>query len=204
MLMNSRRNEKALGYVALLLLLCQLSAILLSWILNAAGVTMVRSLLSAQGIKWFMGSFVDNISSPLLVWLLLLSIAYGALRYSGLISVFTKDGNASRRTFALRVVIAEICVFVIVLLLLSVAPHALLLNAMGELFPSSSFSRCLVPYIAFCVCFISVSYGSLSGRYDDVADIFRSLTVGIEQSSHLLFLYILVAQLYFSVCYMLS
>jgi aminobenzoyl-glutamate transport protein len=204
MLMNRRKNEKVLGYVALSLLLCQLSAILLSWILNAAGVTMVRSLLSAQGIKWFMGSFVDNISSPLLVWLLLLSIAYGALRYSGLISVFTKDGNASRRTFALRVVIAEICVFVIVLLLLSVAPHALLLNAMGELFPSSSFSRCLVPYIAFCVCFISVSYGSLSGRYDDVADIFRSLIVGIEQSSHLLFLYILVAQLYFSVCYMLS
>ena len=65
-------NKRFMAFTALVLLLAELVLILLSWILFAIGEEEVRSLLSSEGIRWFVGGFTTMVSSPLLVWLIIL------------------------------------------------------------------------------------------------------------------------------------
>ena len=75
-----------MAWVALLLGVGQVVLILTSWLLTAAmPESFPRSLLSAEGIRWFFGRFVGNVESPLLVWLLLFSFMFGALQHSGIL-----------------------------------------------------------------------------------------------------------------------
>ena len=70
---------------AVICLLFQGILILASWLWTAARPESdVRSLLSSVGIRWFFGTFADNEASVLLVWLLLLSIAWGTFLQSGM------------------------------------------------------------------------------------------------------------------------
>lgn len=76
-----------MAWVALLLGVGQVVLILTSWLLTAAmPESFPRSLLSAEGIRWFFGRFVGNVESPLLVWLLLFSFMLepAVQRYSAL------------------------------------------------------------------------------------------------------------------------
>ena len=52
----------------------QLLLVILSWLLSAMRVEGVRSLLSGEGIRWFIGGFTGMLLQPLLAWLLLLLI----------------------------------------------------------------------------------------------------------------------------------
>ena len=63
-----------LAMVALSLALAEVMLILVSWLLTAAvPEASMRSLLSSEGIRWFFGHFSDNLATPVLVWLLLVS-----------------------------------------------------------------------------------------------------------------------------------
>ena len=78
----------------------------------------MRSLLSAEGIRWFFGHFTQSLATPLLVWLVLGLIACGTLRASGLLALRRPLGFRER--FALRVVAAEGAVVVVIMLLVVV------------------------------------------------------------------------------------
>ena len=110
-----------------------------------------RSMLSPEGIRWFFGSFTENMESPWLVGLLLICIAWGTLQTSGLLHF---DRTIYRHRNALRLVLIELVLFVAVILLLTVVPHAILLNVMGGI-EASSFSRSILPYICFAVIVMS-------------------------------------------------
>ena len=60
------KTSSQLGVVLFILLIAELALILLSWILSAAGVEGVRSLLSGEGVRWFVGDFARMVASPLL------------------------------------------------------------------------------------------------------------------------------------------
>lgn|SRR5574344_66195 len=200
----NRNKERIFAITAMILFIMQVFVILISWIISAAEPDgNMRSLLSGDGIKWFLGNFTDNLASPLFIWLILLSISYGTLKFSGLLEVFTKRQNATRQEFALRIVIIEIVIFFIIMLLFTAMPHALLLSATGEIFPSS-FSRSFIPCIAFSIGIFSVTYGMLSGKYNNITDIFHSFTIGLHPISPLIFIYILTAQLYYSIRYIIG
>ena len=77
-------SKRFLALSVLVLFLAELVLILLSWILSATGMEGVRSLLSSEGIRWFVGGFTDIVDSTLLVWLIILLIALGAFQKSGL------------------------------------------------------------------------------------------------------------------------
>ena len=66
------RDLKLLGRVCLVLVLAEVMLVILSWLLSATMMEGVRSLLSSEGIRWFVGSYSAMMASPLLVWLLLL------------------------------------------------------------------------------------------------------------------------------------
>ena len=194
-------RNKILAYVALVLVVAQVLLVLASWLITAAMPDVFdRSLLSAEGIRWFFGRFQDNLASSLLVCLLLASIAWGALRRSGLSRY---DATRYRQRIAMRLVVLELVFFLAVILSLTMMPHAILLNVMGALFPSS-FSSSIIPYGCFVVVVTSVSFGLMSGRLRSIEEVFRALTAGVAEMSPLFLLYVLAMQLCHSLLFLLS
>jgi len=197
-------NKRFMAFTSLVLLLAELVLILLSWILFAIGEEEVRSLLSSEGIRWFVGGFTTMVSSPLLVWLIILLMAFGAFQKSGLISLTDASYQMTYRDkTALRVAIVFLLAYIAVILLLTVIPHAILLSATGALFPSP-FSRSIVPLTAFGIALVSIIYGIMSGRLRDIKDILDALSFGISKGAPVFVLYILIIQFVRSMLFVFS
>lgn len=110
---NSHTFSRICGYAMFLLILAQIVLVLASWLITAAMPDVFpRSLLSPEGIRWFFGTFTANLQSPWLVWLLLISIAWGTLRASGLLNY---DPKVYRQRNALRLVCLEFVLFISVM-----------------------------------------------------------------------------------------
>lgn len=187
------KSNHLLAWLAFLLAVGQVLLILASWLLTAAMPdSFSRSLLSAGGIRWFFGRFVDNIESPLLVWLLLLSFVYGVVDHSGILHY---KASEYRQRIAMRLALLEGIFFILLMLALVMAPHAILLNVMGGLFPSS-FSASLVPYCCFSLMVMSVSYGVMSDRLKSIVAVYEALVSGVGRLGGVFLLYLLIAQLY--------
>lgn len=153
------KKMKVFSYLALGLGVAQILLMLTSWLLTAAmPEDYNRSLLSSEGIRWFFGQFQDHLASPVLVWLVLGGIAYGAFCRSGIVHY---KPDEYRQRFAMGVASFELGVFVIIMLALTLLPHAILLNVMGGLFPSS-FTQSIIPYTAFAVTVVCCSFGVIS------------------------------------------
>lgn len=192
-------KSKICAYTMLLLALAQIVLVLLSWLITAAmPEAFPRSMLSPEGIRWFFGSFSDNLESPWLVGLLLICIAWGTLQTSGLLHF---DRTIYRHRNALRLVLIELVLFVAVILLLTVVPHAILLNVMGGI-EASSFSRSILPYICFAVIVMSLSFGAVSNRLQGIEAMGESVSEGIRMAAPYFVIYILVNQLYSSIEYL--
>ena len=187
-------RQKVLAYVALALGLAQIGIMLTAWLLTAAWPEdFTRSFLSAEGVRWFFGKFQTNLASPVLVWLLVCSIAWGAYRQS---HIREYDRREYRQRFAMGGMVFELS-----LLALTMLPHAILLNVMGGLLPSS-FSQSIIPYCAFSVTFACCSFALISGRVKGVEGVFRMLTSGIESAAPLFVIYVFATQLICSILYL--
>ena len=189
--------HRVLPMVAGVLMLVQLLLMLVSWIWSAAvPASGVRSMLSNEGIRWFLGHFAEMLATPLLVWILLLAAAYGCVVRSGLLR-----GQRSYRAQRARVVtILFAVVYVGIVLLMTVVPHAVLLSADGSLWPSP-FSSSLVPLVSFGIVAAALIYGTVSGSFLTLGHAVQSLVKGLQSAAPLLLLYILLAQLYFSLSF---
>lgn len=188
--------KRLVTYTAVGLLLAEVLLILVSWLLSATMTEGVRSLLSTEGIRWFFGQFTSMQASPWLVWLLLLSVAWGSVSGSGLIASLTRRGGTRpyRERLAIRLAAVLLLLYVGVVIMLTAVPHAVLLSATGSLFPSA-FSRSLVPLVAFGVVLLSVAFGFMSGRFSSLSDVVSSLTSGISAVAPLFLIYLLAQQL---------
>ena len=192
----SRKGDRRGGVVILMLLMAELLLFILSWLLSATRMEGVRSLLSSEGIRWFFGSFTEMVASPLLVWLLLGLIAYGCLKRSGLLNITQSKFSISyRQRVALRVSLVFLVIYVVMIALLTLTPHAILLSATGSLFPSA-FSRSLIPILAFGICLVSLTYGLVSGHLSSLGDILGALSSGIADGAPVIILYLLFIQFY--------
>lgn len=184
-----------------LLAVAEVVLFLVSWLINAAAPELpVRSLLSSEGIRWFIGSFVANLQRPLLVWIVLCCIAVGCLRDSSLLmhirQLFRRSHLPSfRQRLAFQFVLAELVAFVIILLLLTSIPHAVLLSVTGNLFPGI-FSQGIIPILAFVVVVCSLTYGAVSGTLNTLPKAVGALTSGFSLLGILFPLYILGMELF--------
>lgn len=193
-------KSKILAWTALLLCMSLLGLVLASWLLTAAMPdAFVHSLLSAEGIRWFFGKFQDNVASPILVWIILCSVAYGCLRGGGLLRY---DASQYRQRVALRFVAFELMVSIVVISLLTLLPHAILLNVMGAIYPSS-FSKSVIPYCALTAMVMGCTFGVMSDKLKTVTAVFEAMTSGIAKGAPFIILYILASQLYYSVLFCL-
>ena len=209
------RNK--LGYIVLVLLVAQLALILLSWLVTAAFPELpMRSVLSSEGIRWFFGSFVSNQLSPLLIYFIMAVMAVGACVRSRLYdalhetlsntrSSLTTSSNHQhkvhyREKVGLRIALVEFIVYVIIMVLLTAIPHAILLSVTGQLFPSS-FSSSFIPSLSLIIIIMSLTYGVASGTIDSVAKMHKVLVGGLEVGSRLVPTYVVGIQLYMSIRY---
>lgn len=197
--MKNKQLNRIATYSALTLIVCEIILMLISWLLTATMTDGVASLLSAEGIRFLLGNFSQNVSTPQLVWILLLSMAYGSVRQSGLYSSMRSD-NIYRKGLALKLTFAVGIVLLVVLLFLTVQPHAVLLSSTGRLWPSP-FSRALVPVLSGYVIILAVIYGTVTRRFTTFESFFSTLSYGIRCAAPLFFLYLLAAQLYSSFCF---
>lgn len=198
-------RSKFLPWTALALAMLLVFVIVFSWIVSSVSPSLsIRSLISGEGVRWFMGGFTSCLSSPLLVWLLVCSISLGTFVDSGLRDVIRNVYCGKAITYRQRHALVISCVLLILsgifVLLLAFIPHAVLLGATGRLFPSP-FSSGIIPLIAFIVVIVSVSYGISCGKLSDISRVFRSLYVGVKMSAPLWPLYILAMQLYLAIMF---
>ena len=209
------RNK--LGYIVLVLLVSQLALILLSWLVTAAFPELpMRSVLSSEGIRWFFGSFVSNQLSPLLIYFIMAVMAVGACVRSRLYdalretlsntrSSLTTSSNHQhkvhyREKVGLRIALVEFIVYVIIMILLTAIPHAILLSVTGQLFPSS-FSSSFIPSLSLIIIIMSLTYGVASGTIDSVAKMHKILVGGLEVGAKFIPTYVIGIQLYMSIIY---
>ena len=201
-----RDSDKWFGLAALVLVLLQVAVVVLSWLVTAAKPeAALRSLLSADGVRWFYGHVVSNCAQPLLVWLLMAAMTTGCLRQSRLLDAlpFISGVRNYRQQFALRVVAVEAALFVLVFVLLTLVPHAILLDVTGRLW-STMMVYGLVPALCTVVTLLAVTYGVLSGSLSSLGSVFRSLTVGVAQWRRVWPLYFIAIELWFSLKYVLG
>ncbi len=183
--------RKVLPYVACALIVVQLLMVLVSWIWSAAVPDSgVRSMLSGEGIRWFLGHSAEMLATPLLVWLLLMAASIGCMMQSGVL----KKHHSFRAGRARVITLLFLVGYVGVVLLMTVVPHAVLLSASGNLWPSP-FSASLFPVVAFGMLMASVIYGIIAGTFMSLADIYESLLNGLRLAAPFLMFYILLTQL---------
>ena len=191
--------KKYLPHIAFLLFAAQLLLMLVSWLLAAAIPTSgVRSLLSSEGLRWFLGHFSDVLGTPILLCLLLLLMAYGSLNRCGILHF--KSSYRQRR--ALVITLLLLVVYIAVIVLLVMIPHAVLLSATGSLWPSP-FSAAIAPMCAFGIMLLSVVFGYVAGTYRNMSDVYQSLIGGIRDGASVLLFYVLVGQLYYSLLFIM-
>ncbi|MBP3775409.1 MAG: AbgT family transporter [Prevotella sp.] len=186
--------KKLIPYIALFLLLAELALILVSWLLSAALPNSgVRSMLSGEGIRWFLGHYGTILATPILSWLILAAIAVGCLRSCGVFSHSSPYTYRERR--AMLIGGGTLLTCVVAVLLLTVVPHAVLVSATGGLFPSP-FSYSLIPVISFSLCAFSIVYGLIAGTFQSLRDVYDSLLYGIRWAAPCVLFYILLIQFY--------
>lgn len=190
---------------SILLMLLQALLILVSWIVSAvAPSSRIHSLISAGGIRWLVGSFADNLSSPALVFIVLGAISVTTFINSGLPSVFHKSAALSmQQKFALRVMAIEFLLFVVCMVYLTAIPHAVLLSVTGNIYPSS-FTEGLIPLICFEIFVLSLIYGIFGGGITTISQFWDCVTKGSNKLLAVLFVYVLIVQFYSSFVFVLG
>lgn len=197
--MRNKRLLKIISYTTVVLALCQILLILISWFVTSAMPDLnMHSLLSSEGIRWFLGQFTHNIASPLLAWITVISVAYGCLIASGLLEI--KRHMEIRQKLAIRFVSIEVVLFIAIIILLTEMPHAVLLSVDGHVF-SGNFTMCIIPYISFAIMVISSTYSISIGKISSIPSLFTMMCDGIKKAAPIYIIYIIAAQLYYSVLF---
>ena len=181
----------------------QLLLFLVSWLIVAASPgNTIRSLLSSEGFRWFFGSFVNNVTTPPLAWIIVMAMAYGAIRDSAILKIWRKGRGewTYRQTFAFRIVLVQIFAYVLFIALVAFIPHAPLLSATGSL-QHSSFLHSIIPVTAAAMTLAAGTFGMLTATMRSIVDVVKSLVRGVARAALLIVLYIFAAELYFSIAY---
>ena len=197
--------KRACVIFAFILIVLQTILIFGSWIVSAAiPDSQIRPLIGAGGLRWFFSSFTEDMASPILVYIILITLTVNVFINSGMCELFSlKRKMNMQKKLALNVMLVELCTFIVLIVLLTAMPHAVLLSVTGELFPSS-FSKGLIPMLCFIVTILSISYGLVSGCIKGVYDIWDSMTTGVNFLPAVCFVYILLLQFVSSLSYVIG
>ena len=105
-----------------------------------------------------------------------------------------------RQTFAFRIVLVQLFVYLLFISLVAFIPHAPLLSATGSL-QHSSFLHSIIPVTAAAVAMAASTFGMLTATMRSIVDVVKSLVRGVERAATIIVLYIFATELFFSFAY---
>lgn len=193
-------TNKILSYLCIGLLVAQLVLFLVSWLLSALRIEGIKSLLSGEGIRWYVGHFGEIVAQPFLVWLLLIFITLGVCRGCGF---HLSTSRSYRERVSLRMATIATLGYIAVITYLVLSPSAILLSATGKLLPSPFISG-ILPIITLAAIIFSVTYGVTAGRFRTAESIFAAMRSGLERGTPWIISYIFVISIYESMRFVLA
>ena len=193
------------AYTCLALFVMQIALVLGSWVASVLFPELaIRSMFIGESVRWFWSSLADNMSSTLLVWLLLSGAMAELFVGGGLLkAIMSYKQTTDYERMALIVVAWELVAMVIVLFFLAFVPHAVLLSALGTITPNSYLDSFVIMVIVG-VCIMSLTYGMVTGRYSTFVDTFSAAATGVATTAPLVIVYLLAAELYSSVVWIFN
>ena len=193
-------NHRLHCYVSLALLVIFMLVVLVSWIVTSISYDVkMRSLISGEGIRWLCGNFVNNMLSPFLVWIILAGMVVDMMDKSGLPRAILRFRRISvYEKMALWPVFIEILLAFSAITYFAFIPHAVLLNSVGKLFPSS-FSSFAIPFLEGVAILVSCTYGRIVGSFKGIYDMFKAGEEGIVGVSPYIIVYMLLCEVIHSV-----
>lgn len=194
--------NKVCAHATIAFAVLEVLLLLVSWIVGIVAPDLhVHSLLESDGIRWLFGHLMDNLLSPVVVWLVLAGMAYG-IWHASYKKKNKGEGGSFRGRMALVLCAAELIAFLIIMLLLTCVPQAVLLSAEGNLFPSS-FSRSIIPVTFMLLTVMGITYGIVAGSLRTAEDIFQSMCKGVSAVAPLLIVLLFAVQFCESLTYVL-
>lgn len=193
------------AYTCLVLFVLQIAVVMGSWVASVLYPELaIRSMFVGESVRWFWSTLADNMSSTILVWLLL-SGAMTELFVGGGLSkaIVSYKQTTDYERMALMVVAWELVAMFMVLFLLAFVPHAVLLSALGTITPNSYLDSFVIMLIVG-VCIMSLTYGMVTGRYASFVDAYGAAASGVATTAPLVIVYLLAAELYCSVVWVFT
>ena len=193
------------AYTCLVLFVLQIAVVMGSWVASVLYPELaIRSMFVGESVRWFWSTLADNMSSTILVWLLLsgaMTELFVGVGLSKAIVSYKQTTDDVR--MALMVVAWELVAMFIVLFLLAFVPHAVLLSALGTITPNS-YLESFVIMLILGVCIMSLTYGMVTGRYASFVDAYGAAASGVATTAPLVIVYLLAAELYCSVVWVFT
>ena len=99
--------KRACVIFAFILIVLQTILIFGSWIVSAAiPDSQIRPLIGAGGLRWFFSSFTEDMASPILVYIILITLTVNVFINSGMCELFSlKRKMNMQKKLALTVVL---------------------------------------------------------------------------------------------------
>lgn len=196
-------KTERLALAAVVLIAAEAALCLASWVASALWPELgVRSVFSGEGARWLLGHHAEALAAEPLTWILEWSATWGLVRGSGLAAQLRRSHRAWRERVAMRTAAATGGLFAAAIVALAIAPGHVMLSVSGDLWPSP-LTAAAVPLACLGVSLCSLAFGIVAGRFASAADACKSLLLGIRHGAPLLLLWMLLAQLHYTVCFIL-
>lgn len=175
-------NSNRLKNIPVVIYTAALSAVwIFSWMANIVsllyGKEDIRTLVSAEGIRWFVRSFSETIASLPSEKIILLLIVSGVIYKSGIFTAVKQIFNGelsvkSRYAFSISSITFLCCIIVIFLCAINTWN---LLGSVTGAFSSSLLVRGIIPIAFILTISVSVIFGIIYGTFRNVNDIIEAM-----------------------------
>ena len=200
LIMKTKITTYSVVTLAILLILLVIGSWLVSILFPALEV---RSMISGEGARWFLGTYSSFLASAPTSWMVIIGVTWGVMSESGMIRCVADKHRKYRERLALYSAIVLFSLYVIAVALLSVVPHAVLLSADGNLFPSP-FSRSIIPMSRFGLFLSSAIFGIISGNTPRPSDVVLAMLSGITSVAPILVIWLFLSQFVMSLRFVLG
>lgn len=191
-------RTKIVTYSVVALAIIHVALVICSWLMSILMPSLgLRSLISGEGVRWFLGNYSSFLASAPTSWMVIMGVTWGVVSKSGMLSGVIAM-RRYRERLAMYSSLVVLAVYVVSIVLLTMVPHAVLLSADGNLFPSP-FSRSIVQVICFGLFLSSAMYGIISGNTPKPTDVVSAMLSGIATFAPLLLIWLFLSQLIMSI-----